>query len=281
MHRYPLAEIRERTCKSVDAWWTVLLVDPLAVPLVRLVAPYRWITPNRLTALATVFGLAAAACFAGQGREWLIAGALLFHLGFVVDCMDGKIARLNGTGTLFGAWFDFMFDRLRAIICAAALMGGQYARTGEVVYLWLAVFVVALDLFRYLNAGQMARIRATMQEERGTAPAWEAPAQRTPRGRLKDGLRRRRIRVHLVSGIEFEMFVFIVAPLTGWIVGTVVLTGALLVVFELRLILMFWRATRQHAAWRAGQATHSELLTGTSAPHSNGPEPSVVRQGVG
>jgi phosphatidylglycerophosphate synthase len=28
-----------------------------------------------------------------------VAGAVLFHLSFVIDCMDGKIARLNGTGS--------------------------------------------------------------------------------------------------------------------------------------------------------------------------------------
>src|SRR3954468_14943381 len=143
---HSLAEVRARTYKSLDAWWTVLLVDPYAGHLVRFAAARRWITPNRLTALATVFGLAAADCFAGAGRPWLIAGAVLFHLGFVADCVDGKLARLRGTGSLFGAWFGFMADRLRVVLCAAALMGGQYARTGQVRYLWLAVLVVAVDL---------------------------------------------------------------------------------------------------------------------------------------
>ena len=82
-----LRDIRDRTYKSRDAWWTVILVDPLAVRLVRLVAPYRWITPNLLSGLAFVMGLGAAWCFAQADRWWLVAGALLFHLSFVVDCM--------------------------------------------------------------------------------------------------------------------------------------------------------------------------------------------------
>ena len=98
--RLTLQEIRDRTYKDRDAWWTVWLVDPVASRLVRLVAPYRWITPNRLTMTAFVFGLAAAACFAQQDRAWLVAGAVLYHLSFVIDCMDGKIARLNGTGSI-------------------------------------------------------------------------------------------------------------------------------------------------------------------------------------
>ena len=252
VRRSSLQDIREQTYKVRDAWWTVLLVDPLAVRLVRLVAPYRWITPNLLTVLAMLLGVGSAACFLAQDRWWLIAGALLFHLSFVVDCMDGKIARLNGTGSMFGAWFDFMFDRLRVFMCAAALFGGQYARTGHVAYLWTLVVVTFLDLFRYLNSQQMTRTRQSMRdlldEARGPVP--DGPVTGTPmppvgpRARLRAALVQRRIRTHLFSGIEFEMFVFIIGPLTGQVIATSVVAGALLVAFELFLIFKLWRATR-------------------------------------
>ncbi|MEU7908409.1 CDP-alcohol phosphatidyltransferase family protein [Actinoplanes sp. NPDC049118] len=258
VRRSSLQEIREQTYKVRDAWWTVLLVDPLAARLVRLVAPYRWITPNLLTGLATLLGLASAACFLapcflGRDRWWLAAGAAFFHLSFVVDCMDGKVARLNGTGSLFGAWFDFMFDRLRVFGCAVALFGGGYARTGEVAYLWTLIVVTFLDLFRYVNAQQMTRtresMRADLEEAAGAAasttpdPAVLMPPQ-GPRARLRAALLRHRIRTHLVSGIEFEMAVFIIGPLTGWVIATSLVAGALLVAFELLLIVKLWRATR-------------------------------------
>jgi phosphatidylglycerophosphate synthase len=261
VQRATLAEIRERTYKPVDAWWTVLLVDPVAARLVWLVAPYRWITPNLLTALATVLGLAAAACFAVPDRGALVAGALLFHLSFVVDCMDGKIARLNGTGSMFGAWFDFMFDRLRVIACAVTLMGGQYARTGDLTYLWAATGVVALDLLRYLNSSQMAKTRRALRRSLTEAYA-EMTGLETPppvathaepdgarrlRAQAREFLRAHRIRTHLVSGIEYEMAVFIIGPLTGATLGTALVAGALLLAFELRLIYYLWRSTRRHA----------------------------------
>jgi CDP-alcohol phosphatidyltransferase-like enzyme len=270
MQRCTLAEIRELTYKPVDAWWTVMLVDPVASRLVRLVAPYRWITPNRLTGLAMLLGLGAAGCFARQSHLWLVAGALLFHVGFVVDCMDGKIARLNGTGSLFGAWVDFMFDRLRAIICAVALMGGQYARTGDPVYLWLATGVISLDLLRYLNSAQMGKVRAVIRLEQEQAPGYSPPPPGPPapdpptthKQWLKSLLRSRRIRTHLVSGIEFEMAVFIIGPLTGWVIGASVLAGVLLAGFELRLVFFLWRATRRHARWRADRPSPVPELAG-------------------
>src|SRR3954447_20267970 len=72
VRRSSLQDIREQTYKVRDAWWTVLLVDPLAVRLVRLVAPYRWITPNLLTVLAMLLGVGSAACFLAQDHMWLI-----------------------------------------------------------------------------------------------------------------------------------------------------------------------------------------------------------------
>jgi phosphatidylglycerophosphate synthase len=265
MRRNSLAEIREQTYKPVDAWWTVVLVDPVAARLVRLVAPYRWISPNRLTALAMLLGLGAAACFARQSHIWLMAGALLFHLGFVVDCMDGKVARLNGTGSLFGAWVAFMFDRVRAIICAVALFGGQYARTGDPVYLWVATGVIGLDLLRYLNSAQMGKVRAVIRLEQGRPdeplvlgpPLPEPPM--THQQWLRSLLRSRRIRGHLVSGIEFEMAVFIVGPLAGWVIGAPIVAGVLLAAFELRLVFLLWRATRRHARWMAAVTTEGQM----------------------
>jgi hypothetical protein len=260
--RQTLAEIRAKTYKPVDAWWTVMLVDPVAARLVRLVSPYRWITPNRLTAVALLLGLGAAACYS---HLWLAAGALLFHLGFVVDCMDGKVARLNGTGSLFGAWIDFMVDRVRAIVCAVTLFGGQYARTGDPRYLWVATGVIGLDLLRYLNSTQMGKVRAVIRIQQGQpdepvvlGPPPPAPPM-THQQWLRSLLRSRRIRAHLVSGVEFEMAVFIVGPLAGWVLGAPIVAGVLLAGFELRLVYLLWRATRRHARWMAAVTAERQM----------------------
>jgi len=274
VRRSSLQEIREQTFKARDAWWTVLLVDPLAARLVRLVAPYRRITPNLLTGLAALLGVVSAACFLAQDRWWLVAGAAVFHLSFIVDCMDGKIARLNGTGSTFGAWFDFMFDRLRVFMCALALFGGQYARTGNVAFLWTLSLVTFLDLFRYLNSQQMTKSRQAMQEALGAAPAAATPPPvpppvppSGPRARLRSALLRRRIRTHLVSGIEFEMAVFIIGPLTGWIITTSLAAGALLLAFELLLIFRLWQTARAFpAALAKAQATPDRELSMSSTP---------------
>jgi hypothetical protein len=64
--------------------------------------------------------------------------------------------------------------------------------------------------------------------------------------RIRNMLIRQRIRAHVISGIEFMMFVFIVGPVVNWIIGTTVITSALFVAFELLLIYKLWTATKTY-----------------------------------
>ncbi|MCA2219138.1 CDP-alcohol phosphatidyltransferase family protein [Jidongwangia harbinensis] len=315
--RFTLHEIRTRTYKDRDAWWTVWLVDPLASRLVWLVAPLRSVTPNRLTVSAFLLGVGAAACFWQQSYAWLALGALLFHFSFVIDCMDGKIARLKGTGSVFGAWLDYVFDRLRVLVCTVALMGGQYVRTEDFVYVWLAGLVIFLDMFRYLNALQMGKVKGEMRARLaaargvGSAPPVfvEEAVAHQPVGngtavltsttdmlgrerpvvdvygdfrnrfgafvKIRNTLVRQRIRAHVISGIEFQMAVFIIGPLVHQIVGTTLVAAALLVAFELLLIYKLWTATRSYVKHLAEAGVGSEAEA-DAAVEAVGLEPSAV-----
>lgn len=297
----PLVEVRRITQKKRDAWWTVLLVDPVATPLVRFVARRTRITPNQITWGALILGLVAAACFVKGDWYWLIAYALLYHLSFILDCMDGKVARLTGQGSVFGAWLDYIFDRIRVMACAVALMAYQYYRTGEMLYVWLAAVVVFLDGLRYINSLEIFKTRHTMrkqiksrirsarrdenqaelafmedllrdnpeadidhdattaaaQEEATSAPVTLAASrgqvidlQQEFRHRFPGYLRfrsfmlRHRIRTHLISGIEFQMSVFIIGPLLDQIIGATIVSAALLLVFELAIVYKLLLSTR-------------------------------------
>ncbi|GAA3083925.1 CDP-alcohol phosphatidyltransferase family protein [Streptomyces rectiviolaceus] len=298
----PLDEVRRITQKKRDAWWTVILVDPVATPLVRWTAMRTRITPNQITWGAFLLGLVSAAFFALGDWQWLVAGAVVYHFSFILDCMDGKVARLTGTGSVFGAWLDFVFDRIRVMACAVALMGGQFHRTGDAFYIWAAVAVVALDTLRYINGLEIFKIRHTMrkqikvrmraarraeneaelafmedllrdnpeadieqdmqkaQSEQGVPETPEAPEPAPKRQvidlhqefrhkfpaylRARSFLLRHRIRTHLVSGIEFQMGVFMIGPLFDVVLPATIVSGALLLVFELAIIYKLLLSTR-------------------------------------
>src|SRR5918997_1247965 len=88
--------------KERDYWWTVLAVDPVALPLVRLLAVRRWIGPHGASLASLGLGLLVGPAYAIGGRAGLAAGAVLFYVAFVFDCVDGKLARVLGTSSARG-----------------------------------------------------------------------------------------------------------------------------------------------------------------------------------
>lgn len=279
-----LAQIRAITYKRRDSWWTVLLVDPLAIHLVRLADRLRWVTPNRITTLAFLSGLGAASAFLAAAFRpgetlWLIVGAVAYHLAFTFDCVDGKLARWQRRSSPVGGWLDFSLDQIRVVMCALALLGGQYKATGQASFTLVATAVVALHMFRYLNGSLMERalfelrgppathrpptvddtddLPLTLPEPTsGTAeaahpgptePELGRPSAVDPQpaggaagggtgvgvggasgaGGLVSGvarwewwLQRRRIRLNVYGGVEFQMAVLIGAPVAGAIAGS-------------------------------------------------------------
>lgn len=272
--RFTLHDVRARTYKERDAWWTVLLVDPVASRLVVPVANRTSVTPNQVTLLGALFGLVAAGLFWMNSPWTLVAGAACFHISFTLDCMDGKIARLKGTGSVLGGWLDHILDRFRAVLCAVGLFGGQYAASDDVRWVWLALAVVFLDMLRYLNGMESTNVYAVMRadllaasESAGIDPAVyvarlpvpddtvhtpRSPGADEPAARvlhatvarrygwfasLRQTLRTRRIRPHLFSGIEFQMSVFIIGPVLAAIAGSKAL--AVVVLAGIALLVVF------------------------------------------
>jgi phosphatidylglycerophosphate synthase len=246
------AERVRATYKARDSWWTVLLVDPMAGWFVRFAARRPWLTPNLLTGVAFALGLGAAAAFVQATPGWLVVGAIVYHVSFVIDCMDGKVARVNGTGSIFGSWLDFFLDRMRVAICTVALFGGQFTATGNPAFLYTAIGVLFLALIGYLNGAEINKATAKMARAAASgASAASATGYKHPiPERVRAALHHRRIRLNLVSAIEFEMAAFVIAPLIAAVTAPVAIirvtlvVAALLVAFEFALIVRFWRRTR-------------------------------------
>jgi phosphatidylglycerophosphate synthase len=104
------------------------MVDPLATPLARWLARSRHVTPNRVTGVAILCAVGSATCFAlGSFR----LGGLLFLLRFFVDCLDGKVARAQGSGSTRGAVLDLAAD-VGGIALVVASLSWTLLRRGEV-----------------------------------------------------------------------------------------------------------------------------------------------------
>jgi hypothetical protein len=119
--------------KAADGFFTTFFVSPYSKYIARWCAR-RGFTPNQVTSVSMLIGVAAAAAFATGHRAGLIAGALLLQAAFTTDCVDGQLARYTRTFTKLGAWLDSIFDRTKEYLVFAGLAIGA-SRAGDPAWL--------------------------------------------------------------------------------------------------------------------------------------------------
>lgn len=85
--------------------WTHKIARLCILPLVN--TP---VTPNHLTTLRLVTGVAACAAFAAGDRAWDIWGGWLWLLSAFLDRADGELARLSGKTSPWGHRYDMICD---------------------------------------------------------------------------------------------------------------------------------------------------------------------------
>jgi len=120
----------------------------LARPLDALVRALAHINPDVLTITGLVLNGVACASFALAGGPGYVSpamlrvGGLVAFAGAVFDMLDGRVARLRGRETRFGAYLDSTMDRYSDMLLYLGLMI-LYARLGEtllMVLVWVAAF---------------------------------------------------------------------------------------------------------------------------------------------
>ncbi len=110
--------------KANDGFFTTFFVSSYSRYVARAAARMRF-TPNQITVLSMLVGVLAALGFA-KGERWsLIAGAALLQVAFMLDCVDGQLARYTRNFSRFGAWLDSVFDRGKEFLVYAGLAIGS------------------------------------------------------------------------------------------------------------------------------------------------------------
>lgn len=121
---------------EVEEGLDLILFRPLAYGLVKLVQPTS-ITPNQITFVSLVSGLASAACFWQGTPAFFLWGAILLFLTNVFDCADGMLARVRGTSSLTGYLFDGLVDYTTNTTVFIAVLHGLYVYSGHLAFIWL------------------------------------------------------------------------------------------------------------------------------------------------
>jgi CDP-diacylglycerol--glycerol-3-phosphate 3-phosphatidyltransferase len=117
-------------------------------PLERLVRAFAHISPDVLTITGLALNGVACAFFAFSGGkdyvmpELLRTGGLVALVASIFDMLDGRVARLRGRETKFGAFLDSTMDRYSDMLLymGLLLLYARLHRTGFMVLVWAAAF---------------------------------------------------------------------------------------------------------------------------------------------
>lgn len=175
----------EAAVKSGDGCFTTFCVSSWSRHLIR-PAVRLGLTPNSITGISVAFALIAAVWFSDGHRAGLVVGAVAFYLSFVLDCLDGQVARYTRRFSPLGGWLDAICDRIKEYVVYVGLVLGYTSGPGESWRIWaLAVAALVLQTIRHMvdfaYAGALAD-RARAASLRAAAPRsmavpWdEAPA---------------------------------------------------------------------------------------------------------
>lgn len=111
----------KQSLKTNDSKFNLYVARPLAAPLVYLFAKTR-VTPNQITFLSTIVMFLGICCLASiSGSLGLILGIIGIELSYVLDCVDGQLARVTQRSSEVGGDLDFMMDELKAYLLIASI----------------------------------------------------------------------------------------------------------------------------------------------------------------
>ncbi|MER7925392.1 DUF5941 domain-containing protein [Streptomyces sp. NPDC096057] len=133
--------------KSRDGFFTTHFISPYSRYIARWCAR-RGLTPNQVTTASLLTALIAAASAATGTRPGFVAAGVLLIASFVLDCVDGQIARYALKYSTLGAWLDATFDRAKEYAYYAGLALGA-ARGGDDVWA-LALGAMILQTCRHV-----------------------------------------------------------------------------------------------------------------------------------
>jgi phosphatidylglycerophosphate synthase len=104
-------------------------------------------TPNQLTIISGVFGIAGAALLIFQGHFFLITAGICIQIFTILDLVDGNIARAKKMQSNFGAWLDAFFDKLNDFLIITGLTIGAYRSVDSIHVLILGMCLMGFVFY--------------------------------------------------------------------------------------------------------------------------------------
>lgn len=147
------------------AYWSDLFGFPIAEWLLPWVIRVNFLTPNVISVLSFALLVAGSLFLFITFPYHLIISALSLFVAFILDDLDGQVARIRKLSSKFGDYLDKFLDMLKIYILTICLSYACLIRTGDIFYIFLGFTACFFYMYRsYIKYAVMfSRIDADPQ----------------------------------------------------------------------------------------------------------------------
>ncbi len=117
---------------------------PLSFLFVKLIYSTN-ITPNQISIVSMLFGVATGVLFGFGTYDTFIFGAIALLISNILDCADGQLARLKKNGTGIGRIIDGFIDYVTGFSIFAGIGIGLSIATHNYAYVWIITAVAGFS----------------------------------------------------------------------------------------------------------------------------------------
>lgn len=131
------------------SWWETIFLNKFVYRLTWIAANYTNFKPNQITLASFALGMLSAYFFLKGTWYYMVIGAFMFESCFIMDCIDGRLARLKRLESIFGAYLDITADITKFFIIVLCLIYGQYLQTKDIsmfIYGYIFVFFEIMSI---------------------------------------------------------------------------------------------------------------------------------------
>ena len=134
-----ILQIYKQSKKRNDNLWTEWISRPPAAVLVWMLRNTP-VTPNQVSFIAIAIAAVGCGVMIGwQSYYGLVLAGLLLQLAYIVDCVDGQLARTKQQTSPVGALLDFMLDEVKAFLVLGSAAVRLYVARNDATYLLIGL----------------------------------------------------------------------------------------------------------------------------------------------
>ncbi len=221
----------KKTFKPREEWWSRVFATPIANFVLLGVADWPFITPNRLTILSFILTvLTTALILSGSAKNLLFAGIIL-QLAYIIDCMDGQLARYRQTASRIGSFLDKLSDYIKFPIVLLGLTIEAQSHYGS------STIPVLLGLLSVFFIGYSSYLKSLSLKEL-SIPPWNVLSGK--------GFLQRNLRFFLFEEAQWYLIVSLCLFLSSTMTALIIIAltqGILSMVQTIRVFILAFRST--------------------------------------